>query len=761
MTWSPTLDGQSSPVLAAALAALVFVAFRFAPAAGARSGALVALRAAAVGVLVLILLNPSRVQEEKRAGPPPTAVFLLDESRSMSLEAPTSRAQAVEQIIRRSEQLLPPDRRPLIQKYRFGRDLVAVSESERNLRPSVDETRLTRALEQLPSRFGDAVPFGVFVFSDGRSTEPDAPETTGAAYRALGVPIHVVPAGDPRIAGDVAVQDIDAPREARPGTRVPVRITLRSRGYAGRRTEVSIRPAADPKGDPLATLPVTLVDGEQAQELVIDADRAKGALTAQVDPLPHEAIAANNRVPFQITPRADKLRVIYMEGSAPPEIKFIQEALEEDPDIKCVSIYVDNQYVARPQLHRVDDPRLGFPTSREELLGYDVVICSDIARDAFTPEQLAWTVELVGRRGGGFVMIGGHTSFGAGGWDQTIWDGLIPVDMSGNGTPRSRYHDGSFKVAIPPQAAAHPIWRIVDDPDLNRQVLRQMPTFYGTNLTDRLKPAATALGLSDGALPGSGVVTVFSCQNFGRGRTFAMATDSTVAWGADFEKNWGEGDNRYFRKFWRNVVRWLTENSEGSNRRLQAETDRIIYRPGQDIQLKVRAYDDKLVETDRYRVAARLRLPGDDESQPFDAASVDLVPQLVEKTYFGKLAAPPADRFTDQSGTTLHKMVLEVAALDGEERVAGSRLELQVIDDPAEFRDPRPDPSALVRLAQATGGGVIRSGEELSSLLARHQEASIRTVVTRWPLWDTPLVWLALLGLLSAEWVVRRLKGLA
>ena len=42
-----------------------------------------------------------------------------------------------------------------------------------------------------------------------------------------------------------------------------------------------------------------------------------------------------------------------------------------------------------------------------------------------------------------------------------------------------------------------------------------------------------------------------------------------------------------------------------------------------------------------------------------------------------------------------------------------------------------------------------------------HEGESIRTVVTRWPLWDTPLVWLALLGLLSAEWVVRRRKGLA
>ena len=183
--------------------------------------------------------------------------------------------------------------------------------------------------------------------------------------------------------------------------------------------------------------------------------------------LPHEAIAANNIVPFRISPREAKLRVIYMEGSAASECRYLHDALEEDPNIKCTSMYVDNQYVARPVLHRVDDPKRGFPTSREELLSYDVVICSDIARAAFTPQQLEWTVELVSKRGGGFVMIGGHTSFGAGGWDQTIWDGLIPVDMSGRGPGRSEYYDGSFRVVIPSQAVEHPIWRIMDDPQRN------------------------------------------------------------------------------------------------------------------------------------------------------------------------------------------------------------------------------------------------------------------------------------------------------
>jgi hypothetical protein len=290
-----------------------------------------------------------------------------------------------------------------------------------------------------------------------------------------------------------------------------------------------------------------------------------------------------------------------------------------------------------------------------------------------------------------------------------------------------------------------------------------MPPFYGTNLTDRLKPAATILGVSDRALPSSGVVSVFSCQTFGRGRTFAMATDSTIAWGRDFETSWGEGDNRYFRKFWRNVVRWLTENSDSSDRRLRVETDKVIYRPGQEIQVTARAYNDELKETDRYRVVAVLHAATGDPSRLGDPAGsgTNLVPDIKDGTYRGRLKVPQASELLVDPGSTIQKVRLDVAAMDGELEVSRSLLDLQVIDDPAEFQDPRPDPARLQELAQATGGQVIHRPEELATLLAQAPPASVRVEVTRWPLWDTPLLWLLVLGLLSTEWILRRLKGLA
>ena len=237
-----------------------------------------------------------------------------------------------------------------------------------------------------------------------------------------------------------------------------------------------------------------------------------------------------------------------------------------------------------------------------------------------------------------------------------------------------------------------------------------------------------------------------------------MATDSTLAWGTDFEKSWGEGDNRYFRKFWRNVIRWLTENCDGDNRRLRVETDKIIYRAGQKIHVTARTYDEKLEDSDRYRVAARVRLATDDGTQPVDAQAVNLVPQVVDKTYRGQLRAARCDRGSglDPAQTGDRRSGIRWRTI-----VARSSLDFQVIDDPEDFRDPRPDRAQLERIAHETHGNVIESAEELSSLLGRHQDASIQTILRRSPMWDTPLLWLLLLGLLSTEWIVRRLKGLA
>ena len=84
-----------------------------------------------------------------------------------------------------------------------------------------------------------------------------------------------------------------------------------------------------------------------------------------------------------------------------------------------------------------------------------------------------------------------------------------------------------------------------------------------------------------------------------------------------------------------------------------------------------------------------------------------------------------------------------------------------MLDDPAEFVDPRPDPGRLAQLASSTGGQVLKTPEELAALLTDQARAADRLIVSLIPVWDHPLVWALLLGLLAAEWIIRRRRGLA
>ncbi len=241
-----------------------------------------------------------------------------------------------------------------------------------------------------------------------------------------------------------------------------------------------------------------------------------------------------------------------------------------------------------------------------------------------------------------------------------------------------------------------------------------------------------------------------------------MSTDSTVAWGTDFERNWGEGDNRYFRKFWRNVVTWLAENSSGSNRRLELATDKVIYRPGQPILVTAKSYDEKLHPTDRYRLESRLLRSGKTGSNLAALVSTSPLAFRPEMSQFsGSMTVPSADTIRLASGASLQQATVEIVAYEGDRPIARSKLDVQILDDSDEYRDPRPDAARLVALARATGGRVLNGSDDMVTLLEQSTEAVDKIVTTRAPLWDSPRVLALVFTLLAAEWIIRRGKGLA
>jgi uncharacterized membrane protein len=793
--WSSPYSGWLYAVVAVGIAVLVYAARRIAISDRLRSWLLFVPRLAVFALLVLILLNPVLKRELRLPAQPAQVHFLMDVSRSMAFDQPVTRMAHIQTALAGMNNWLTGPDRPRVQLYRFGEQLSSASDLAA-LRPRDDATRLAAALEQLPARFSREPPRAVVVFSDGTVDDAERLTEIAEGYRRMNVPIYVYPVGGTQLRGDVAIDELVIPPRADAGAKMTLQCAVRGTGFEGERVVLQVIAAERPQSAPLASLPITLNDKSQPFELVLDANPEYGELVLEVPPLAGEVTTQNNRVPFQLAASARKLKVIYMEGTGGNEYHWVRDALQEDKDIECLAMVADQQYVQRPRLLRVDDNYRGFPATREELLQYDCVICSDISIGAFTREQLEWTVELVAERGGGFAMVGGITSFGAGNWDQTVWDQLIPIDMAGGALGRGwLYHQ--FNVTIPEEAQKHPIWRIVEDPVQNRRVLAAMPPFLGTNYMQRLKPAATALGYSATPIPNiNAIMPVFAAQPYGRGRTFAFAPDTTVDWGRLFESQWGEiaspanqgqsqqaagqqvagRDNRYFRRFWRNLVRWLSENSTAGNKRLQIETDRVIYHTGEPIAITARAFDEKLRETIAYDLTGQVKSRGpapakdprgnetaakDTQTKP-RGDRVPLTPTASGKSYAGQMdslaLAAPLDGAANES-LLLPTREIEVVARHEEKEIARASTKVQILPDLHELSHPRPRPEVLEKLAQDAGGTVLRFPGDVEHLLSQMRATAGDSVPTLQPLWDRALVWFLILGLLAVEWSLRRRAG--
>jgi len=273
-------------------------------------------------------------------------------------------------------------------------------------------------------------------------------------------------------------------------------------------------------------------------------------------------------------------------------------------------------------------------------------------------------------------------------------------------------------------------------------------------------------------------------QPFGRGRAMIMSTAITRRWASDFTQNWGGNDARYYKKFWRNAIYWLTENSSIGRRRLLAETDKRLYRPGEPIAIQARTFDENAASTLGYRVAVSVEprsandVASDDSplhkpgtvTQPGEGAShapllpwgeeFDLTKNSAEKSYGATLSI--VDAKSVQSGVALTQgLRIELTAYENNTQVDSTALEVQILDDPSEQQNPLPDHDLLRRVAERSGGKVLKGAEDLASMIAQLPRVVGPTEVKRAPVWSRWWLLCLLLVLLTAEWVWRRRLGLA
>ncbi len=122
-----------------------------------------------------------------------------------------------------------------------------------------------------------------------------------------------------------------------------------------------------------------------------------------------DAIPENNEALCIVDVQGRSL-FLYVEGEE-GEARYLVKAMEKE------EIRLD---VRSPE---------DIPDSLQELSGFDGIILSDVAAHRIGESRMAKIRDYVEKLGGGFVMIGGMNSFGAGGYYRTPIEDLLPVKL--------------------------------------------------------------------------------------------------------------------------------------------------------------------------------------------------------------------------------------------------------------------------------------------------------------------------------------------
>jgi uncharacterized membrane protein len=679
--------------------------------------------------LLVLLWQPALAITELRPQQNIVAV-LLDDSRSMDIaeSGGTRFANAVRAL--ESDLMAKLGDRFQVRVYRFDSRLTRVAKLEELARPAAaPATHIGASLSQLASETADLPLGAVVLLSDGGDNGGGVDSAAVAALRSRHVPVHTVGFGREQTPDDAEIEDVSVAPRALAGSRVSATFTIRQSGYAGEKATLAVRDGTKL----LATRAITLgADGAlQSEDLLFSlAGAGPRTLSFSLEPFASEKNRANNVVTRLVAVEAEPRRILYFEGEPRWEYKFIRRAEDGDPMVQLTSMLrTTENKIYRQGIRDPSELKDGFPTRAEDLDEFQGLVIGSVDAGYFTPVQQGLIRDFVDRRGGGLLLLGGRESLADGVWGGSLLADLLPVTLPG---ARQTFHRDHATVSLTRSGEDSVICRLIDDSAQNAEKWRKLPYLMDYQDPGVAKPGAVVL-----AEMRAGVRTMplLVTQHYGRGRTAVLATGGTWRW----QMSLPLGDKTH-EEFWQQLLRWVAD----ARGRVAASTPNPMLFDEGTVQLAADVRDKAYLSAPDARVGARILGPGG------AAAEVELSPVPNE-----------AGRFRAAwTAATPGVYVAEVTARRGAEELGRDVVAFQRLDGVMESFHTQQNRELLERLAASTGGRYWRPNEVGALARAIPYSAAGLTIERTEELWNMPVVFLALLALRGAEWLLRRRWGI-
>jgi hypothetical protein len=619
-----------------------------------------------------------------------------------------------------------------ISYHSFGGSLQVVSDASTvsagdlsGLNATDPATAIAASLEAV-AKSGAAPPAGIILLTDGiDNASSQRTESVIQDLGARGIPVFPIPLGL-TAPDDISIRNIVMQEVAFSGDRVPVRVQLLSKGYEKRTAQLTVTL----NDRQVSQRRIRLEGGLQFEDIDFNMDLyEKGAarIVVAIEPFDDEVSVTNNRVERSIRVVNEKVNVLYIEGNNRWEFRYLSAILKRDPRLNATFISSS----AGPEFARNSPEHIErFPTKREDAFQYDLVILGDVDAGFFTPEELGVLEELIRDRGGALLVLCGpmHTPSSFAG---TPVETMLPVRFD----PDSEWELISESVypVLTAEGRSSMVMVLENETAENDRIwsrvapLDHLPPLLGA------KPGATVLATLSDTTGGAQRYPLVAWHRYGTGKCMSLATDRL--WRLRFKT----GD-KYHWRVWSQCIQFLTlSRLMGEHMRIRLETDRSIYRDGEQARLYAHVLDEDYEPV--VQNSFEITVNGVDGNALKE--SISLKPDRTSPGLYEGYFTPPAPG----------RYRLEANEDDQE---VSNTTEFQVAMVNEELADTNMRLDGLQRIAKLTGGTClsVRDLPQLGTLM--NIEPITTTVRSERPLWDNGLVAALLVGLLGMEWILRR-----
>ncbi len=704
---------------------------------------LIALRVALLTLLVTLLMRPVVVVSSVIPRSSYVAI-VVDDSISMKLHDMPDGSARIDSV---KQALLSNAQNSFLNRLdaKFKTNLYGFSTGLNRLKSGDDlfaegrTSDLAGALEETIKRSSGMPLSAVVLATDGASNVPRDLAATLRELRARDIPVFTVGVGNTARPMDAELTRVNMPRRVLVGSRVNIETYVGLSGYQA--TKVLLGVHED--GHAIKTEEFNL-RGNDTQAINLEITPATPGIhryTVEITPLDGELTIENNKQDALVEVITGPLRLLHVEGEPRWELGKIRESLSlNEKNITLVSLQRtgENKFY-RQGISNQTELVTGFPTTEEELFSYQGLVIGSVEAGFFTADQLRKIEAFVARRGGGLLALGGRLAFDGGKYKGTTIEDLLPVSLTGGPVDDANSFTPVYKPLLTGAGQTHPITRLQDDRGANQKAWNELPPISVSEVLANVKPGASVL-LEARRVEGGGPQTapLLVQQRYGRGQTLALTASDTWRWRMRMDSK-----NNAHETFWRQMLRYVVSNSPNQ---IEIGAEKDVYSMDDTVNIVADIRDKKFIPVSDAQATARVTKPsGLVLDVPLKFTTLNNV-----NTYAGEFKA-------DELGE--HK--IELIGNSGALGPLSAKSSILVSDLNREYYSAAQNSDLLKRISAETGGKYYTPSQAqslLDDLTYRQTPYSER--VTK-DLWDMPINFMLIVGLLSGEWFLRKREGLA